>query len=84
MVDITTISAAVGLRVASVVKILCEIDIAQRKIIQEGSFGARMPDETKPNRVRRVDYRVSFAPAILGQKLVIRYTGFHRCAHPDR
>jgi general secretion pathway protein E len=72
MVDITTVSASVGLRVASVVKILCEIDIAQRKIIQEGAFGARMPDINNPNRARRVDYRVSFAPAILGQKLVIR------------
>jgi general secretion pathway protein E len=72
MVDITTVSVVVGIRIATVVKVLCEIDIAQRKIIQEGGFAARMPDENNPNRPRRVDYRVSYAPAILGQKLVIR------------
>jgi type II secretory ATPase GspE/PulE/Tfp pilus assembly ATPase PilB-like protein len=72
MVDITTISVTVGLRIATVVKVLCEIDIAQRKVIQEGGFAAKMPVPQHPGRHRRVDYRVSFAPAVLGQKLVIR------------
>ena len=72
MVDITTVAPAVGLRIATVVKVLCEIDISQRKIIQEGGFAAKIPDENKPGRLRRVDYRVSYAPAVLGQKLVVR------------
>jgi len=33
--------------------------------VQEGHFTVKLPD-------RRVDYRVSFAPAMHGQKLVIR------------
>ncbi len=72
MVDITTVPTAVGLRIATVVKVLCQIDIAQRKIIQEGAFAARMPNEHNPNRPRRIDYRVSYAPAMLGQKMVVR------------
>ncbi len=72
MVDITTVPPAVGVKIATVVKILCEIDIAQRKMIQEGSFAARFPDVRNPGRKRRVDYRVSYAPAVLGQKLVVR------------
>jgi general secretion pathway protein E len=59
------LSKETGIKLTSMVKILCDIDIAQRNIIQEGNFSARVPD-------RRVDYRVSFAPAMYGQKLVIR------------
>jgi len=57
----------VGTRISTVVKVLCQIDIAQRKSIQEGSFAAKMPDDKHPGKFRRVDYRVSFAPAVLGQ-----------------
>ena len=46
-------------------KVMSDIDIAQRNIVQEGHFSSRVPD-------RRVDYRVSFAPAMFGQKLVVR------------
>jgi general secretion pathway protein E len=72
MIDIVTIPPAVGVKIATVVKILCEIDIAQRKMIQEGAFAARFPDARHPGKLHRVDYRVSYAPAVLGQKLVVR------------
>ena len=65
MVDVVRLPKDVGIRVTSLVKILCDIDIAQRNIVQEGHFSSRVPD-------RRVDYRVSFAPAMFGQKCVIR------------
>jgi general secretion pathway protein E len=52
-------------RVTSLIKILCDIDISEKRIVQEGHYSARVPD-------RRVDYRVSFAPAMFGQKCVIR------------
>jgi type II secretory ATPase GspE/PulE/Tfp pilus assembly ATPase PilB-like protein len=70
MVDIAHMPVVTGNKLSTVVKILCQIDIAQRKSIQEGSFAARVPDGT--GKFRRIDYRVSFAPAVLGQKLVIR------------
>ena len=52
-------------RLVGVVKILSDIDIAQRSIIQEGHFSVLLPG-------RRVDYRVSLTPSMHGQKLVIR------------
>ncbi|HYO08091.1 MAG TPA: ATPase, T2SS/T4P/T4SS family [Tepidisphaeraceae bacterium] len=65
MVDVVRLPKDVGIRVTSLIKILCDIDISQKGIVQEGHFSARVPD-------RRVDYRISFAPAMFGQKCVIR------------
>ncbi len=65
MVEIVRILGTLGIRLYGVVKVLGDIDIAQRGIVQEGHFTARFPD-------RRVDYRVSFTPAMYGQKLVLR------------
>jgi general secretion pathway protein E len=65
MVDVVRLPKDVGIKVTSMIKILCDIDISQKNIVQEGHFSSRVPD-------RRVDYRVSFAPAMFGQKCVIR------------
>jgi type II secretory ATPase GspE/PulE/Tfp pilus assembly ATPase PilB-like protein len=65
MVDIIRLSKNMGTRLTALVKILCELDLHQRNVIQEGHFSTQFPD-------RRVDYRVSFAPSMFGQKLVIR------------
>ncbi len=65
MVDIVRMSKAMGTRLLALVKIMCDIDVQFKNIIQEGHFSAFFP-------TRRVDYRVSFAPAMFGQKLVIR------------
>lgn len=65
MVDVAKLRKDMGVRLCAVVKVLSDIDIAQRNIIQEGHFSGRVPD-------RRVDYRVSFTPSMYGQKLVMR------------
>jgi general secretion pathway protein E len=65
MVEAAQLKKDMGIRLCAVIKVLCEIDIAQRNIVQEGHFSTRVPD-------RRVDYRISFTPAIYGQKCVIR------------
>lgn len=70
MVDVCDFPQAMGQRISGVVKILCQIDTSQRYIVQEGHFGAVAPG--RGAQPRRVDYRVSFAPAVAGQKLVIR------------
>ncbi len=59
----------VGHRLATLIKVMCDLDIAQKNMIQEGHFAARVPAVGPP---RRVDYRVSFAPAVYGQKCVMR------------
>ena len=65
MVEVLRLEKALGVKLSAVIKILCELDIAARNVVQEGHFAVKLPD-------RRVDYRVSFAPAMFGQKLVIR------------
>ncbi|MGF1632353.1 MAG: ATPase, T2SS/T4P/T4SS family [Phycisphaerae bacterium] len=65
MVEVAKLKKETGVRLTSLVKILADIDIAQRNIIQEGGFGVRLTD-------RGVDYRVSFTPSMYGQKLVLR------------
>ena len=65
MVDVAKLKKETGVRLTAVVKVLSDIDISQRNIIQEGHFSSRVPD-------RRVDYRVSLTPSMYGQKLVMR------------
>jgi type II secretory ATPase GspE/PulE/Tfp pilus assembly ATPase PilB-like protein len=77
MVDAAKLPTPIGTKLNALVKILSDIDPSQRSTIQEGHFGARVPGAAPgqpqgPNSTRRVDYRVSFAPAVFGQKLVVR------------
>jgi general secretion pathway protein E len=65
MVEAAQLKKELGTRLNAVIKILCDIDIAQRNVVQDGHFSTRVPD-------RRVDYRLSFSPAIYGQKCVMR------------
>ncbi|MFC1782270.1 ATPase, T2SS/T4P/T4SS family [Planctomycetota bacterium] len=51
--------------VYSIVKLMCNLDINKKNIMQDGSFAVQLPD-------RRVDLRISFAPSTLGDKLVVR------------
>jgi general secretion pathway protein E len=74
MVDVTRMPMEVGVKICALVKVLSDIDISQRTSIQEGHFAAKLPGAQggKSGGFRRADYRVSFAPAMFGQKLVIR------------
>jgi general secretion pathway protein E len=51
--------------VFSIVKLLCNLDINKKNIMQDGSFALQLPD-------RRVDLRVSIAPSTRGDKMVLR------------
>ena len=72
MVDVAKLPNQVGHRLATLVKVLSDIDIQFRDTIQEGHFAARVPDGRARGGQRRVDYRVSFAPSVYGQKVVLR------------
>lgn len=65
MLDVARLSKEMTVRLMSAIKILCDIDIAQKNVVQEGHYSVALPD-------RKVDCRVSFAPVMFGQKLVIR------------
>jgi general secretion pathway protein E len=62
----------VGVKLTTLVKVLSDIDIAHKNTIQEGHFASVVPAPKIKTGKRRVDYRVSFAPALHGQKLVMR------------
>jgi general secretion pathway protein E len=74
MVDVTRMPMDIGIKLSALVKVLSDIDISQRTSIQEGHFAAKLPGSQggRSGGFRRADYRVSFAPAVFGQKLVIR------------
>lgn len=44
MVDVLSMPKPLGTKMTAVVKVLCDIDIAQRNIIQEGGFGTDVAD----------------------------------------
>ncbi len=51
--------------IISRIKILCKLDIAQKRLPQDGGFMMMMEG-------RQIDFRVSTIPAIYGEKVVIR------------
>jgi type II secretory ATPase GspE/PulE/Tfp pilus assembly ATPase PilB-like protein len=65
MVEVCELDAEAAKRLSSLVKVLCDIDMTKKAIVQEGHFSANAPG-------RRVDYRISFTPSMFGQKLVVR------------
>lgn len=51
--------------VYSIIKLLCNLDISKKHIMQDGSFAVQLPN-------RRVDMRISLAPTTMGDKMVLR------------
>lgn len=65
MVDAIELGERVGGRLQGVVKVLGDLDITQKTLMQDGHFSAELGEH-------RIDYRVSFTPSMYGQKLVVR------------
>ena len=65
MVETLRLAPEACQKIIGVVKILADLDITQKPSVQDGHFSAE-------HNGRRVDYRVSFAPSMFGQSLVIR------------
>jgi general secretion pathway protein E len=65
MVDVVRLPNEIGVKLTALVKIISDIDVTQKSIVQEGHFAAKVPG-------RKIDYRLSFAPSVFGQKLVVR------------
>lgn len=65
MLEVCSVEADAARRLMSMIKVLCNIDISRKSVIQEGHFSLEAPG-------RNIDYRVSFAPAMYGQKMVVR------------
>lgn len=61
--------ASHGRPIVSKIKILCDLDITEKRRPQDGSFRIR---SLKDGVIRNVDFRVSIVPSKLGENLVIR------------
>ncbi len=64
MLPVVLLPEAIGRSLVGIVKVLSDLDIAGRKVMQDGSFSV--------NVHREVDCRVSISPTMYGEKLVIR------------
>jgi len=64
--EITSPPLALAARMASRVKILSKLDIAERRVPQDGRMKMRL------SKNRSIDFRVSTLPTIYGEKVVIR------------
>jgi type II secretory ATPase GspE/PulE/Tfp pilus assembly ATPase PilB-like protein len=65
MQPVGEVTTKVALAILNVIKILCDIDIAKRSVVQEGNFAVDLP-------TRRVDFRINLTPTVHGQKLALR------------
>ncbi|HTK91589.1 MAG TPA: ATPase, T2SS/T4P/T4SS family [Verrucomicrobiae bacterium] len=63
--DLLEIPRALHLAVVSRLKIISRLDIAERRLPQDGSFASRIHG-------REIDFRVSTLPTIFGEKVVLR------------
>ena len=63
--DLVEVPRALHLAVVSRLKIISRLDIAERRLPQDGSFAATLDG-------REIDFRVSTMPTIYGEKVVLR------------
>src|SRR5258706_11488039 len=57
-------------QVISRIKVMSELDIAERRVPQDGRFKARVKDGTEAGR--EIDFRVSIMPSVFGEDAVLR------------
>ncbi|MEO1007108.1 MAG: ATPase, T2SS/T4P/T4SS family [Planctomycetota bacterium] len=73
MVPLAELPSAAGTLACNLIKTACEMEVAGRQAIHDGTLSAIFPAKNeRAGGERRVEYRVSFTPAVGGQKLVMR------------
>ncbi|MBT3828096.1 type II/IV secretion system protein [bacterium] len=66
--DVCNLPSNVAQQIIGRIKVLASIDVAQKRVPQDGAFVFSCPD----NECQSVDMRVATYPASLGEKLVVR------------
>lgn len=64
--EISTPSVKIASRIASRIKVMAQLNIAERRLPQDGRF------KLKVSRTRVIDFRVSICPTGFGEKVVLR------------
>jgi general secretion pathway protein E len=65
LMAVTPFTRAMGDAVVNILKVVCNMDITEKRKPQDGSFSAQVKD-------RVVDFRVATAGSVVGEKLVMR------------
>ena len=65
MTNIKPLNAPMGDAVVNIFKVLCNLDITERRKSQDGSFSAQIEE-------RIVEFRVATAGSVAGEKMVMR------------
>ncbi|HNV86061.1 MAG TPA: ATPase, T2SS/T4P/T4SS family [Candidatus Omnitrophota bacterium] len=72
--EVKTLPPAMGQGITSRIKVMSNLDIAERRIPQDGRFKARIQN-------REIDFRVSIIPTYFGEKTCIRLLDTKSQAH---
>ncbi len=74
MTNTKPFSRTMGDCVVNIFKVLCNLDITEKRKPQDGSFSAQVGQQAGPGdwRYRLVDFRVATAGSVAGEKLVMR------------
>lgn len=67
IVDYVTVSKSLHASLVARIKIMSNLDIAEKRVPQDGNFRAKLPDNIE------INIRVSIIPTIHGEKVVMRY-----------
>jgi general secretion pathway protein E len=59
-------------QVISRIKVMSELDIAERRVPQDGRFKARVTSGERRGSGREIDFRVSVMPSVFGEDAVLR------------
>jgi len=66
--QLTTLPISIHARLTARIKIMCSLNITERRLPQDGQFRVQM-------RGNRIEFRVSTLPCIKGEKIVMRVLG---------
>ncbi|MFI4914912.1 MAG: ATPase, T2SS/T4P/T4SS family [Phycisphaerales bacterium JB060] len=72
MVPLAELPSSAGVLACNLIKTACELEVSGKQAIHDGTMSAVFGGEGEGGDDRRVEYRVSFTPAVGGQKLVMR------------
>ena len=74
MISVVQLPSGVGDLAFGLIKAACQMRPTGREAVLDGHFSSKFPGVggLGGTAARRVDYRVSFTPSVMGQKLVVR------------
>ena len=83
--ELTRLASLLAPRLASCLKIMADLNIAERRLPQDGRFSfdaSTIPNPGLSKKLANIDCRINTCPTIYGEKVAIRFLNA-RIPHPD-